>query len=68
MKNPAFTIEKGLEVQAANLAFWKKILKASAYKKLVIEIEKAQKRIKITDGYDIVRGSTIDCIIANELR
>jgi len=68
MKNPAFTIEKGLEVQAANLAFWKKILKDSVYKKLVIEIEKAQKRIKTTDGYDIVRGSTIDCIIANELR
>lgn len=68
MKNKAFTIEKGLEVQADNLAFWKKILKASAYKKLVIEIEKAQKLIKPRDGYDIIRGSTIDCIIANELR
>ena len=38
------------------------------HKMLSNAIEKAQKRIKTIDGYDIVRGSAIDCIIANELR
>lgn len=52
-----FTVEMGLAIQKGNLAKWKKVLKASYYKKLVDICEEANKKLKPkSNGSKVFRG------------
>lgn len=62
-----FTIEEGLQFQSKDLQFWKTVLKDEFYQKLVLMVEKQQKNIIIKNGYSIVRGSEISCMVHNIL-
>jgi hypothetical protein len=62
-----FTIEEGLKFQSKDLQFWKTVLKDEFYQKLVLMVEKQQKNIIIKNGYSIVRGSEISCMVHNIL-
>jgi hypothetical protein len=67
-KHPQFPIEEGLKVQAKNLEFWKTVLKKKYYNKVVLEVKKEQsERPPMKDGFDVVRGSDISCIVQNIL-
>jgi hypothetical protein len=67
-KYPQFPIEEGLKVQANNLEFWKTVLKKKYYNKVVLEVQKEQsERPTMKDGFDVVRGSDISCIVQNIL-
>ena len=68
MRNVEFTIEDGLKVQARNLEFWNTVLKKKYYNKVVLEVQKEQsERPTMKDGFDVVRGSDISCIVQNIL-
>lgn len=68
MRNVEFTIEDGLKVQARNLEFWKTVLRKKYYDKLVSEVNEAQnERPLMINGFDVVRGSDISCIVQNIL-
>jgi hypothetical protein len=67
-KVPTFTIEEGLKAQADNLKFWKKNLKPTRYAKLVKELNKAQNKIDVKSGSDVLRGNDFDNLIYNKLR
>jgi hypothetical protein len=55
--NKDFPLEQGLQVQAEQLAGWKKVLKSKVFKKVEKEITKLNE--KAIDGYDLKRGSDI---------
>ena len=68
MRNVEFTIEDGLKVQARNLEFWNTVLKKKYYNKLVSQVKEAQKeKPPMINGFDVVRGSDISCIVQNIL-
>lgn len=62
-----FTVEQGLAVQARNLKFYETILKKEYYDKLVLNVKKEQQNNPAKDGYGVVRGSTISCMVENIL-
>jgi|JI9StandDraft_1071089.scaffolds.fasta_scaffold166052_2 hypothetical protein len=62
-----FTIEQGLEFQSKDLQFWKTVLKDDFYQKLVSVVEKEQNTRIIKNGYGVVRGSEISCMVHNIL-
>ena len=61
-----FTVEKGIDVQSADLARWKKLLNEKAYKLLVekCRVENNDFRHQKT-GYDVFRGNQIDTFVHN---
>lgn len=67
MRQP-FTVAEGLEVQTHQLKFWQHILKPEAYKILIEEINKIERYRKMKDGYDVLRGTDIDNLVANKLK
>jgi hypothetical protein len=62
-----FTIEQGLVIQTENLKFYETILKKEYYDKLVLRVIKEQQNNPAKDGYDVIRGSSISCMVQNIL-
>ena len=60
-----FTIEQGLQVQTRQLNEWKSLLKSKVFEKLKKEVIKDNHLAK--DGFDIVRGNSIDNILINKV-
>ena len=60
-----FTIEQGLQVQTRQLNEWKSLLKSKVFEKLKKEVIKDNHLAK--DGFDIVRGNSIDNILFNKV-
>ena len=60
-----FTIEQGLQVQTIQLNKWKSLLKSKVFEKLKKEVTKDNHLAK--DGFDIVRGNSIDNILINKV-
>ena len=60
-----FTIEQGLQVQTRQLNEWKSLLKSKVFEKLKKEVTKDNHLAK--DGFDIVRGNSIDNILFNKV-
>ena len=60
-----FTIEQGLQVQTIQLNEWKSLLKSKVFEKLKKEVTKDNHLAK--DGFDIVRGNSIDNILINKV-
>ena len=60
-----FTIEQGLQVQTIQLNEWKSLLKSKVFEKLKKEVTKDNHLAK--DGFDIVRGNSIDNILFNKV-
>lgn len=60
-----FTIEQGLQVQTRQLNEWKILLKSKVFEKLKKEVTKDNHLAK--DGFDIVRGNSMDAILFNKV-
>lgn len=65
-----FTIEKGLEIQRENLAFYKATLNTETYAKFERLVKKLNdERIKKhSTGYDVPRGTILSNLFANILK
>ena len=64
--NHTFTLKKGLEVQHKQLMEWKEKLNDECYAHLAAAVEKDNNMLKDTcTGYDVMRGSDLDMIVAN---
>jgi hypothetical protein len=59
MAKEKFTVKQGLAVQAADLAFWQKLLKKRNYAKLQAAVAYENTHNEHRDGYDVMRGSDI---------
>lgn len=59
MSKKEFTVKQGLAIQAADLAFWKKLLKKRNYAKLQAAVAYENTHNEHRDGYDVMRGSDI---------
>jgi len=64
--DPSFTVEKGLELQAKNLAEWKRKLKPAIYAEVKAQVERENKWLAPdATGYDVTRGQSISNIVHN---
>jgi len=64
--DPSFTVEKGLELQAKNLAEWKKKLKPRFYLLVKATVLADNDRLAPdATGYDVTRGNAISNIVHN---
>lgn len=61
-----FTVDRGLEVQATQLAEWERILKPELYELLQEHIADCNSK-QMETGYNVFRGSEIDNWVHNEL-
>lgn len=60
MDELTFTLDKGLEYQKLDLAFWKTVLKRQAYQSLKACVDmKNLKLDKTSTGYDVFRGQDL---------
>jgi hypothetical protein len=60
------TKEGGLEIQRKDLEFWEHILKPEYFEKLEARVDQENEKLtKESDGYDVLRGSQISCIVEN---
>lgn len=65
MSKKEFTVKQGLAIQAADLAFWKKLLKKRHHAKLQAIVAYENTHNQHRDGYDVYRGSDITCAVQN---
>ena len=64
--DPSFTVEKGLELQAKNLAEWKKKLRPAFFAEVKKQVERENKWLAPdATGYDVTRGNAISNIVHN---
>ena len=60
-----FTVEDGLEVQAAHLVFWRELLKPEIYNRLKEAVDEANEAKEFKSGHDVPRGQDLDSWIMN---
>ncbi len=60
---PEFTIEEGINIQTEHLRLWKAVLKFEVYEALEEYAKRNNNEAKT--GYDICRGTSLDCYINN---
>jgi hypothetical protein len=60
-----FTKEEGIEIQTNHLKEWRSVLSAPAFDRLERLVTADNE--KAFDGFDIVRGDSIDMIVHNEV-
>lgn len=66
--NATFTVQDGIDIQTANLAFWRAVLNDEAYNllKMKCEAENAALPPDAT-GYDVFRGQDLDNYLQNTI-
>jgi hypothetical protein len=60
-----FTVQDGLEVQAAHLVFWAELLKPYIFIRLKAAVKEATEAKELKTGHDVPRGTDIDSWIKN---
>lgn len=61
----SFTVEDGLELQAAHLVFWRELLKPEIYDRLLAAVNEATRCKELKSGYDVPRGQDLDQWLMN---
>lgn len=67
MQTPIMSIDEGMEIQKAHLQRWEKVLKPEVYTHLKIIVDRINSRKHYVDGYDVLRGTSLDEIVFNQL-